>query len=103
MYVSVVRGYACVYVSVSTFSGIFSSETTGPIQTKFHVEPPCDGVTKVRSNGPGYMTKMAAMPLYDKILKIKLLRNQITDDHETWYAETIAVYDIEVGRCSYLN
>ena len=32
-----------MYVCVSTFSNIFSSETTWPIETKFHVEPPWQG------------------------------------------------------------
>ena len=54
---------------MSTFSNIFSSETTGPIEVKFHVDPPWDGGTKVCSNGPGHMTKMAAMPIYGKNLK----------------------------------
>ena len=59
-----------VYVCfMSTFSNIFSSETTGPIEAKFHMEPPWDGGTKVCSNGPGHMTKMAAMPIYGKNLK----------------------------------
>ena len=53
---------------LSTFSDIFSSETTEPIEAKFHVEPPWDGGTKVYSNGPGHMTKMATMPIYDKNL-----------------------------------
>ena len=55
-YASVVR---CVNIN---FSNIFSSETTGPIEAKFHVEP-SDGGTKVCSNGPDHMTKMAAMPI----------------------------------------
>ena len=43
----------CVCVSVlSTFSNIFSSETTEPIETKFHVEPLLGGGTKVC---PGHM------------------------------------------------
>ena len=46
-----------------------SSETTGPIEAKFHMEPPWDGGTKVCSNSPGHMTKMTAMPIYDKNLK----------------------------------
>ena len=71
---------------LSTFSNIFSSETTGPIEAKFHVEPPWNGGTEVCSNGPGHMTKMAAMPIYDKNLKNLLLRNQTADDLETWYA-----------------
>ena len=63
---SSVRMYVCV---LSTFSNIFSSETTGPIETKFHMEPPWDGGTNVCSNGPGHMTKVAAMPICGKNLK----------------------------------
>ena len=51
---------------LSTFSNIFSSETTGPIKLKFQMETPKDAGTKVCSNGPGHMTKMAAMPIYGK-------------------------------------
>ena len=51
------------------FSKIFSSETAWPIKAKFYVEPPCEGGTKVCINGPGHMTKMAAMPIYGKNLK----------------------------------
>ena len=43
---------------------IFSSETTGPVKVKFHMELLWDGGTKVCSNVPGHMTKMAAMPIY---------------------------------------
>ena len=32
------------------------------------------------------MTKMAAVPIYGKILKNLLLRNQKADDLESWYA-----------------
>ena len=59
-----------VYVCVSTFLNTFSSETAGMIEAKFHVEPPWDGGTKVCSNGPGHMTKMAEMFIYGKTLKI---------------------------------
>ena len=45
---------------------IFSSETALPIKAKFYVEPPWEGGTKVYINGPGHMTKMAAMPIYGK-------------------------------------
>ena len=51
------------------FSKIFSSETAWPIKAKFYVEPPWEGGTKVCINGPGHMTKMAAMPIYGKNLK----------------------------------
>ena len=53
----------------STISNLFSSETAWPIKAKFYVEPPCEGGTKVCINGPGHMTKMAAMPIYGKNLK----------------------------------
>ena len=51
------------------FSYIFSSKTTGPIEVKFHVEPPLDRGTKLCSNGPGHMTKMAGMSVYGKNIK----------------------------------
>ena len=51
------------------FSNLFSSETAWPIKAKFYVEPPWEGGTKVYINGPGHMTKMAAMPIYGKNLK----------------------------------
>ena len=49
-------------------SNIFS-ETTGPIKVKFHMELLLDGGTKICSNGPGHLTKMAAMSIYGKNLK----------------------------------
>ena len=48
---------------------ILSSETTGPIKVKFHLQLLWDGGTKICSNGPGHMTKMAAMTIYGKNLK----------------------------------
>ena len=48
---------------------IFFSETTEPIEVKFHMELLWDRRTKVCSNGPGHMTKVAAMPMYGKNLK----------------------------------
>ena len=51
------------------FSNIFSSETAWQIKAKFYVEPPWEVGTKVYINGPGHMTKMAAMPIYGKNLK----------------------------------
>ena len=51
------------------FLNVFSSETAWPIKAKFYVEPPWEGGTKVYINGPGHMTKMAAMPIYGKNLK----------------------------------
>ena len=57
-----------VYVYMSTFSNI--SKTPGPIETKFHAEPPWEGGAKVCSNSHSHMTMMAAMPIYSKNLKI---------------------------------
>ena len=54
--------------SDSIFINFFSSITTVTIEAKFHVESPWDGETKAYSNGPGHMTKMATMPIYDKNL-----------------------------------
>ena len=54
---------------MSTFSNIFFSETTGPIEAK--LEPPWDGERKFVQSlfGPSHMTKMAVMPIYGKNLK----------------------------------
>ena len=41
-----------------------------PIKAKFHMEPQWDGGTKVCSNDPGHMTKMAATPIYGNILQL---------------------------------
>ena len=46
----------------------FSSETAWPIEALLYVELPWEGGTKVYINGPGHITKMAAMPIYGKNL-----------------------------------
>ena len=53
----------------STISNDFSSETTGRIATKFHIQPPEPLGKKSCSNGLGHMTNMATMPIYGKNLK----------------------------------
>ena len=61
-------GRFCLYVHTRRrppFPNIFS-KITGPIETKFHVEPPWVGGMKVCSGGLGHMTKMAATPVYGK-------------------------------------
>ena len=70
-------------LSDSIIFNFFSSITTRLIEAKFHVEPPLDGGMKACSNGPGHMTKVAAMPIYGKNL---LLWHRKADDHETWHA-----------------
>ena len=72
-------------------------ETTEPIEATFYMESPLDRGTKVCSNGPGHMTKMATMPIYGKNLKNLLLRNQKADDLETWYAAS----GVQVLPCSF--
>ena len=62
-------GWEGFVVRPSTISN-FSSETTGPIATKFHIQPPGPLGKKSCSNGLGHMTNMAAMPIYGKNLKI---------------------------------
>ena len=61
---------------LSTISNDFSSETTGPIATKFHIQPPGPLGKKICSNDLGHMTNMAAMHIYGKNLKNLLLQNQ---------------------------
>ena len=46
-----------------TFSNIFSSETAWPIKSKFYVELPWEGGTKVYIYSQGHMAKMAACDL----------------------------------------
>ena len=70
-------------VRPSTFSIFFSSETAWPIKAKLYVEPPWEGGTKVYINGPGHMTKMAAMPIYGKNLQKS--NSPEADFPETWY------------------
>ena len=44
----------------------FSSETKDPIRVIFYIEHLCFTGTKVYIIGPGYISKMAAMPMYGK-------------------------------------
>ena len=68
--------YACMYVCMSAFSNIFSSETTEPIEAKFHNGASLGWRNKSLLNGPGHLTKMAAMPIYGKNLKKIFSRTQ---------------------------
>ena len=54
----------------------FSSKTSGPISFKLHVKTYVKGGLKIYTNGHGLLIKMAAMPIYSKILKNILLQNQ---------------------------
>ena len=68
-----------------TKQNIFFSETALPIKAKFYVEPSWVGGTIFCSRHLGYMTKMAATPIYDKKPFKIFLQNQQADFHETWY------------------
>ena len=73
-------------VRPSTISNVFYSETAWPIKAKLYVQPPWEGGTKVYINSPGHITNIAAMPVYGKKLKKKLLlQNQKSYDLETWH------------------
>ena len=50
----------------STYKNIFFSETTRPIELKFHVKTPYDNLAKIYAKYFGHMTKMAATPIYGK-------------------------------------
>ena len=81
-------GMLCRGCHHSQCSNIFSSESTGPIKAKLHMEHPKEGGTKVCIIGPGHMTKMATRAIYmyiAKIFKNLLLRNQWTDFNDTWF------------------
>ena len=56
-----------------------SFDTIGQINAKFHEEYPKEGRTKVYVKGPGHMTKMAAMNMYDKNPKKSTFLYQWTD------------------------
>ena len=63
------QGHLLTLVQGNLDSDFFSLETARPVEAKFHVDHPWDGGTKICSNGPGHMTKMAAMPIYGKNIK----------------------------------
>ena len=49
------------------------------------MEPPWEGGTKVYINGPGHMTKMAAMPIYGKNHQQSSSPEPVFCDLETWH------------------
>ena len=49
-----------------THLNIVSSETTRPIEIKFHMKTPYDRLAKIYTNCTCHMTKMATMPIYGK-------------------------------------
>ena len=59
-YMEILSPIKVTQISFSSTVSDISSEITGPIKVKCHVDPPWDGGTKVCSNDPSDMTKMAA-------------------------------------------
>ena len=75
------------------------------------MESPWDGETKIYSNGPGHMTKMAAMPIYGNNLKknffsgtkrpmtIKLgMQHQVLKYYQTSSNEDPGLTDLFYGK-----
>ena len=50
----------------STYLNVVFSETTRPMEIKFHMTTPYDWITKICTNCYGHMTKMATKPMYGK-------------------------------------
>ena len=53
-------------ICLSTCLKDFSSENTGPISIKFHMQPLGKKGKKIYIFCPGHITKMAALPIYGK-------------------------------------
>ena len=56
-------------ICLSTILKDFSSENTGPISIKFHMQPLGKGGEKIYIVCPCHITKMATLPIYGKNLK----------------------------------
>ena len=69
----------------SIYVDIVFSQTIGPIELKFPVKTPYDELIIIYTKYIGYMTKMAAPPIYGINLLKNLLQNQKASDLETWY------------------
>ena len=67
----------------STFSNFFCSETAGPIEVKFHMEPPWDVRNENLFKCSRSHDHAHIWCIYGS--KNLLLRNQEADDLETWY------------------
>ena len=69
----------------STYKNIVFSETTRPIEPKFHIATPYDWLAKTYTNCNGHKTKLATTPIYGKLFKYILLWSQKTIGFGTWY------------------
>ena len=62
------RSRSFIYLRPRSLRFNISLETAKLIEAKFYLEPPWDERMKVNTNDLCHMTKMAAMPIYGKIL-----------------------------------
>ena len=51
---------------INSLNLLVSSETTRPIELKFHMKTPYDRLAKIYTSCTGHMTKMATTPIYGK-------------------------------------
>ena len=58
------------------------------------MKTPCDKLARIYTSCSDHMTKMVAMPIYGKTLKI-LLKNQKADYLVTWY---VALGDVRYTK-----
>ena len=78
--------------SDSTFANFFFLETAGPIEAKYHVEPPWVGGIKVCTNGLCHMTKtkIADMSIYGKNLSKSFSLEPKSRHPETWFTRVLS-------------
>ena len=55
-----------IVTQIQHFQTSFPEKPLGGLKSNLIVEPQLVGGTQICSNGPGHMTKMAAMPIYGK-------------------------------------
>ena len=66
-----------IYMYISIIMKLFFPETTWPIKAKLHMQHPWEGGGgRNYINGQGHMTKMAAMAINRKTLKIFFVRTR---------------------------
>ena len=85
-------------VAHSMYLNIVFSETTRPIELKFHMMTTYDWLVKICTNCYGHLTKMAATPIYGKnylVFKYLHLWNQSANGLVTY---SVALVDVVPSR-----
>ena len=80
----------------STHSTVFS-ESTGPIELKFHIKNPHDRLAKHYTTCSGHMTKVAAVPIKGINPLNIFFWNQKANDLGTWYVAPYQVIWVDLG------